>query len=635
MTNQTSSRQPSPPRPALPTKEEAEARPPLLVMLALCAIVVIASAFAWVLVDNTGLGADMPEDLDEPDDPNAVPFEANAASRIASLSALDPVAAAADRETAQALGEAQAVADASLDAAVAQAMLAVEAALAASSLPALPEGYVPGMQVDVQVAGSGGYALPALPRLATVEALALGAVEGAPSPTGTRSGGLLPLEDLLAQLEEAQATLEGLVGDLPVGGLPVGGLPVGGLPVGGLPVGGPSQVQGAEGAVTPDEEGARLADLHANSTLTATTRVYGDAQASLAGLLAAYSDLAADVEKAIADTRALEEQASADIEATLDERLNAIQSKALGLEASASQVAATHARAVAQAQADAEAALRATLREQVGIVEGTRDNAMASLEDRVRAVQAQADARQAEIVAVIDMAAAELSKPGAPADAVQRFDALQAAAAAAVAKIDRDAKAEIVALEQVAARLHADSQAAVLALQGAAEDARGQINATAAGSLQHALEVKSYLVAVARAEAEVAGEREAELAAATLVRLEATADEHVTGLVRAGMQAADAADSVLVDTVSLVGKVEDLAMGEVGKDLEYIQKVAEDYSKVPTEDRRARAGHWSTAASEIEGVLGATLSTGQALEGLAARTLQAAQQAQAEIDALA
>ncbi|MHB1261773.1 MAG: hypothetical protein ACYC2H_08660 [Thermoplasmatota archaeon] len=626
LTNPTSSRQLGHARPVLPSKE-SDARPPILVILTVCAVLVTASAFTWTMLGNGSKGSDLP-DAGQSDGPDAVSFDGNAASQLASLSALEPVAAEAGREATQAVQDAQLAAASSMDAAVAEALLAIEEALAASSLPALPEGYVPGMALDVHVSASDGYTLPRMPVVPAADGLSLVGLNGDPSPVGSGSGETLPLGDLLAQLEGIQATLEGLVGDLPLEGLPVGG-------VGGLPVGGPSPAQGAEGAVTPDEEGAQLADLHADSLLTATSGVYGQAEASLTDLLAAYESLAAQVDEAIANTRAIEDRASTDIQETLEARLAAIERQAVGLEAQANQVAATHARAVAKAQAQATAALDMTLRQQVSVVEATSSGATEELEARVLAVQADVEARKAEIAAVVDQAAIELSKPGAPIDAVQRFDAIQAAAATAVSKIDRDAKAEIAVLEEAAAKLDSDSRAAVDALEAAAAQARVQINGTVADSLEQGLEVKSYLLAVARAQAELAAEREAKLAATALAQLEVVADDHVEDLVDSGLKSAAAANSILADTLDFVGQVEDLAVGEVGKDLEYIQKVSEDYSKVPTEDRRERAGHWSTTASAIEDVLGDTLATGQTLEGLAARTVRAAQEAQAEITGMA
>lgn len=625
LTTPTSSHQPSHPRPVLPSKEQPETRPSMLVMLAVCAVVVFASAFTWVLAGGTKIG-DLPEDLDEPDGPDATAYNADAASALARLSALEPVASGADREALRAVEEAQTVAASALDATIADAMLAIEEAVAASALPSVPEGYLPGMAVSVHLPAAEGYALPRLPVVRSADDLALSGFEADPSPVGSRSSsGPLPLGDLLAQLEDVQAALEDLVGELPGSDLPVGG----------LPVGGPSPADDAEGTISPDEEGAHLADLHADTILNATSSVYGQAQTSLEDLLAAYQGLAEQVEQAIADTRELEEETDAAIEATLEERLADIEAQALGLETKARQLAATHARAVAKAQAQADAVLETALRDQVGLVRDSSDEAVADLEARARSVLAEADARQAEIAAILDRAAVELSKPGAPADAAQRFEALKAAATAALAKVDADSQAQVAELERAAEKVRSDARAAVGTLVAAVDEARGELNATAVRSLEQAIEVESYLVAVARAEAEQAGERETELAAAALRKLESLADDHVEGLVRSSLQSAGAASSIVADTASLVGQVEGLAVSEVGKDLDYIQKVSADYSKVPTGDRRERAGHWSTTASEIEEVLGDALATGNALEGLALQTAQAAKAAQAQILAIA
>jgi hypothetical protein len=627
-----SSRQPSPDRPDPIGRTRSEARPTLLTTLAVCAVLVVASAFTLKLLPEGGSGAEPP--VEETAETAALPYGADAVSQLAGLSTLEPVAAEATRQATRALQDTQAVAAASFDAAVADALLALEAAVANSSLPALPEGYLPGAAVSVRLPPPEAYTLPRLPALPAVGGMALGDLQGDPSPAGSRGGETLPLGDLLAQLEDAEALLEGLLGDLPVEGLPVGldSLPVGGLD--GLPVGGSSPAQGAEGAVNPDEEGAVLADRHAGGLLTATSSAYAQTQARLASLLVGYQALTEQVEMAIAETRQLEEETGTTIQSTLEERLVDIEAEALRLETQADRLVAEHARAVAKAQAQTEASLQKVLRDQVDAVEGTSERAAADLEARVAEVQAQAQVRQAKVLAIVELGAAELSKPGAPADAAQHFEALQAAAAAAIEKIGRDARAEIAALGQASAQLEANTRAAVRALEDAAEDVRGQLNSTVTAAVADGLEVKSYLVAVAQAQAELAGDRETRLAAETLVELDAIADQHVEGLVRSGLRSAAAADSILEDTEGLVGQVEGLVVGEVGKDLEYIQKVSEDYRKVPTEDRRERAIHWSTAAAGIEDILQDTLAAGPAIEGLAARTVQAAQQAQAELQAL-
>jgi hypothetical protein len=88
---------------------------------------------------------------------------------------------------------------------------------------------------------------------------------------------------------------------------------------------------------------------------------------------------------------------------------------------------------------------------------------------------------------------------------------------------------------------------------------------------------------------------------------------------------------VIGTTAALVETANGLVETEVGKDITYIAEVASDYSKVPTEERKARALFWSTVSRlDREAVDGLGVAGNELME-LAEMVVAAAEQAEGEV----
>ncbi|HUR24850.1 MAG TPA: hypothetical protein VM327_02420 [Candidatus Thermoplasmatota archaeon] len=597
--------------------------------LVACGLFVLtAVAFAVVRHDGQASPAGI-----APPTPEA--YTADVLTQMAALSAMGAVDSAGVPVSGVAAGL-NASAAALFDAAVASTMGALAQAIAASALPELPTDYVAGSLPEVPLPTSDGYGLPDLPVGPVLGTFTSVSVQGEASPVGSRQGST-PIDTLLLQVQAGLATLEGLLGGLPVGGLPVGGLPVGGGGLPGLPVGGdvPSQAQGAQGTLQPDEEGALLADGHATALLGVTSGAYSSTSAELTSLLAGYQGLVEQVEQTIELTHSIQGKASADVKATLDERLAAIDAQARSLNAQAVRLVAEHRRIAEQAAGQASAAVVAELARQTDALAAAHAQALAAVNVQTEAVLRQADSNKAAVDALVAAASAELGKPGSPADAVSGLAAIEAARIAADLKIDREAKARVQALESATARIDAQAAALQATLSAKADKAQDQVNETLQAALEQGDQVQGYLVAVAKVQAEQAEVLETRLARETLAQIEAAGEAHVADLVRTSLKATESAQGILAATSDLVEDVDGLASAEVGKDLDYIAKVTDDYGRVPTEERKERAAHWSAASATIDGLLGTTLASGHNVEVLAQRTVAAAAQAQADLQAMA
>lgn len=546
-------------------------------------------------------------------------YAMQAASALSDLGAL-PALPVDGVGGAAGLDVAQQEAVASLEQAIEEAMAALDAELAARALPEIPEGFVPGTDVDVDLPSASPYPLPSLgsPDLG-LDALRLHEVALSGSPVGAQSGS--SLDGVLDQLAGLQGQLSDLLGqDLPLEGM------------GGLPVGGPAPVEDADGTVEPDEAGASAASLHALGALDATSGAYASTASQLEALLALYEQLSAKVEQAIETAHDLQADAEQDIDDLLQERLDAIEAQSRTLEATAKRLVAQHAKAVASAQSDAMAAIdQAT-------GDGTRSlNAMGQAQ--VRDLQAKADAiladgqrRKAEIDAIVQSATLEL---GSDPEAAEALQAVQAAAAAATVQVDRESKAQAAAVLAQVAPLQQSVTDATGRIQQTGRDAQAQVNETVRDALSGEEDVREYLMAVAQAQAQGLAEREARLAREAVSDLQAQVDEHVEALVDEALGQASAAQQKLTLVTGIVGDAEGMLVGEVGKDLDYVAKVGEDYGRIPTEDRKARAVHWSGVALQLGDVLEKTLADGRSLESLADDVLAAARLAAAEVEALA
>jgi hypothetical protein len=591
-----------------------------------CGLLVAAASVVPLVTSPGGSGGagDLPLAAS---DPSAYALQATGEiSHLAALPGLPAVDLGA-------LGAAEAAALAAQQQLLEKALADLDAALVAagSALPQVPAGYAVGGEAYVDLPAAQGYPVPSLPVPDLgVGPVSLPAVSVPTSPVGKAAGSTL--DGVLAQLEGLGAQLDGVMGDTPLGGSPLGGLPIGGLPVG-LPVGGspPSEVQGADDAVQPDEQGALAASVHAESALGLTVEAYRTASAQLQALLQLYADLADRVEEAVADLDELRDEATAGVQEALAARLAGIRRDVAVLQAEALALVEMHADAVAGAQGiAADAVAEATALQSVAVGKAG-DDLVRALEQQMAAVESAAAQRKEAIDAIVQGAAAEL---GPSAEAQEALQALQAAAASATLKLERDAKAQVAALaarvEQVEG-LVAESQAG---LQATAAGALAQVEAAAAEALAGDAGLLAFLKAQATSYGELMEAREASLALEAVEAIEALAQERSEELLEEALEGARAAEASLGQATGLVKQVQSSLASQVGQDLEYLTKVGEDYGRVPTEDRKARAEHWSMVALELDGVLDLALGQGRALELLAKQALDAADKAQAEVSAL-
>jgi hypothetical protein len=551
-------------------------------------------------------------------EPSAYAMKATAdVARLAELPALPDVGVGglAGADAASAALQQQ------LEAALAD--LEAKLAEASAGLPEVPAGYLPGSDVEVDLPVAQGYPLPSLP----VPDLGLGALQlQAPSlsdsPVGT--GSASPLDSLVGQLEGLNDQLAELTGgDSPLSNLPVEDLPV---------IGGPSQVQQADDTVQPDEAGALAASLHAQSALDLTESSYTSAVSDLQSRLDLYNKLADQVEEAIARIHELQGEAKGEIDSTLDGRLKEIRHDASALEAQANGLVSLHGKAVADAQRTAAGAIAAATSAQSAAVAQAGQATVGDLKRQVLAVQADAQERKDAIAALVQTAGTDL---GTSDDALQALQAVQAAAAAATVKVDRDAKAQVADLEAQmdgVQDLVAHSQSE---LQAAADGALEQVNASTEEAVAGDADVLEFLEAQAHSYGSLMEARETRMALEAAAELQDLADGRSQAVVDEALTGTRGVAESLTQAGAQVGQVQKTLLGQVGKDLDYVAKVGDDYGRVPTEERKARAEHWSTVALGLDGALDQAIGQGHTLETLARQVIAAAHQAETQVSAMA
>jgi hypothetical protein len=391
-------------------------------------------------------------------------------------------------------------------------------------------------------------------------------------------------------------------------------------------------VQEADDAVQPDEAGALAASLHAQSALGLTQAAYDSAVSDLQARLDLYGKLADQVEQAIARIHEVQGEAEGGIDSTLDSRLKELRHDVSALEAQANGVVSLHQKAVADAQRTAAGAIGAATSAQSAAVVQAGQAAVGDLKRQVLAVQADAQERKDAIAALVQTAGADL---GPSDDALQALQAIQAAGAAATLKVDRDAKAQVADLQAQmgeAQDLVARSQSQ---LQAAAGGALEQVNATAEGAVAGDSDVLEFLEAQAHSYGTLMEARETRMALEAAAELQDLAEERSQAVVDGALAGTRGVTDSLVQAGAQVGQVQKTLLGQVGKDLDYVAKVGDDYGRVPTEDRKARAEHWSTVALGLDGDLDQALAQGHTLETLARQVIAAAQQAQGQVSAMA
>lgn len=548
-------------------------------------------------------------------------YAMHATGELSRLGAIAPVSAAG-------LANVSSVEDdtiEALEASLQDALAALDAALAQAALPAIPDDYLPGAGLDVELPRAQDY--PVLPLASPgvpLDGLRLRDVSISGSPVGPRSN--TPINDLVGQVEALRTQVEGLLGES-VGDVPIEGLPVGG-PLGGSP----APTQDADGTVDPDEDGALAAAMHAQAALGLTTSAYDATTADLEALVVLFEQLATKLDDAIALVRESQEAAQDGIDEELEERLEGIEDQVTRLEAQAAGLVAEHGKAVTAAKAAARQAIDDAVADGSEAMDLAGEAAVRDLQSQAKAIATDADERRARIQKVVESAKADLGTgPGSE----QAMQAVEAAASAALLEVERDSQAQV---EEVLAQVDGVSvavQAGQRRLDTLGEAALAQVDATASQAVVQDLEVRDYLVAVAQAQGVAMQLRETELAQTAVSEVKETADAQVEELVAKTLAQTRSAQGVLVRTGSAVSEVEDLLVAEVGKDLEYVEKVGEDYGRVPTDDRKARASHWLGMATGLGGVLEDALAQGHVIDGLAQDALAAAEQAESDITAFA
>jgi hypothetical protein len=610
-------------------------------------------------------------------------YAADALSRINDLGSLE----GADQR-ARELGVPDVGADqvAALAKELADAQATLDAILAkADNLPALPEGYLPGMDVgiDVPLQKAGAYPVPKLDMVLKAGQYVPVDFLGEESPLQPHEGVHLPptgvaaVDDALSQLMGACVALRDLVGQpVPLGstlpdpcsirgleGLPVtdptglvptglptdptgllGGLVPGGLPAdptgllgGALPGSSTGQVKDANDAVYPDEQGALVAHGHASQVLGTMGSAYGQANRTLTDLLASYKGLAKQLQDLLDEARERTDKTVDDIPAILTGRLEAITAQAEALKADAQRLTTAYART---AQASAEQALgvvQDAVKARLAGLQTGLDSEVSSLNARAGKVMSIAASRSAAVTALVDSSVQNLTRMAEESglDATGQIAAIKAAGKAALQSLEADAKAQVESLKAQAVSLQARAQSAVPRITAMGLRSMTSINSTLEEALAQAESTKQYLTAFATAQAEMAMDVERRAEAAALALAEEVHAKYAAKVKTTAKALVATVPDFVGKTGDLVDKASTLAQTEVGKDLEYILKVAKDYSKVPTDERKARAMFWSLVHDTGENTLGKLTDKGDLLTDLAQEVMAEANLARAQVLAIA
>jgi hypothetical protein len=639
----------TPPNPVPPSPSSSKARPRSTLRL-------FALGAAALVVSGALLAIGMPHSSTSPaahgtDASHAVTpvtAQADAVARLNSLADLGADVPAAIRDAT--MDSAAALGAGPLAAALADAQAQRDALLKDTALPALPDDFIPGMDLGahVKVPKPAAFPLPSYSGSLSVAGLEVGTVladdSGAAPPSGPHAPatGVGAADARQGQGLQGDGTLENLLGSAPTGlpdlpaptGLPaIPGVPgVPGVPgLTGYPAG------DANSAVDPDEHGAVLSSDHAVKLLSSVEGAYAVSQPSLAAVLANYQSLAARAQALVDDAHNATTQADEAIHGQLDGRLAAIQDAADKAEAQANQLVGAYSAAAKGAVQKAQAALQGAASAQADAIQSAVEGDVGRLTALAEQVQSLAESRKADIQATVNAAAEQLSRlqGDASAGVPDGLPALQAAGQAALQKVNSAAAARVQAIQAAATDLQARAQSALRHLAPAAMTASQRLNDTLADALGHAGDVKEYLVGVARAQAEAATAAEQGAADAALAKLPSLEQARVSKVVDAALKMADAAAGAVHSVDALLDRVANATSEKVGQDIRYIGKVSSDYKVVPTPERSARATFWSTVAGASSGRLDGVLSATHDLDAMARQVLQAAQQAKAQIEDLA
>lgn len=552
-------------------------------------------------------------------------YATQASANVSRLAELPPVPV----DALQPLSATQEAAVADLRQAIEDAMAALDATLAQSALPAVPDEPLSG-NVDGLLPPAQPFPLPALPSTDLgLGGLRLQALNVAESPVGSRAGS--PLDDALAQVEGLQAQLEDLLGGSPLGELPLE-VPPGIGPLS-SPVGGtPTQANDARDAVEPDEDGARSAGAHAQSALGGASSLYTATQSDLEQLLDLYEDLVAKVEEVREALEDAQEDGVRALQVVLDERLVSIEGQVASLKAEADRLVARHAQNVAAAGETLAGTVDEARSTQVAAIEATGADVQRQLAEQAAMLKAEAQSRRDDIAAIVSTASTEL---GEGPEAEQALQAIQAAAAVAQLKVDRELTSRLATIQAQGRTAQEMVDDAKSDLDAMALQAVSLANVTLSEAVVSDLDVQAHLHDVADTYGKLMSAREAKLATQAVADLEDKVAEQMDEVVATALKGTRAPQDALAQVADVVGDAEATLVDEVGKDVEYVAKVGADYGRIPTDERKARAAHWSGLAGSLEDLLQDVVLDGQAVSSLAQDVLAAAEQAEAELEALA
>lgn len=592
-------------------------RPLATVMFAVIAVGLVVAGGTLLQLQRVNRSAGQIHDTPlEPAD-----YALQATGEVSDLAELSPVSA--DALTSLDLADDAAVA--SLQQAIADARAQLEMALAAAALPPLPEV---GSELEVELDAIEAVAVPQLPTPDLgLDGLRVGDVVVSASPVGPRAG--TPLDDALAQIEGLQAQIDDLLGGSPVGDL-LQDLPTGVGPIA-PPGGAPTQVNEAGDTVDPDEDGAASASAHAQVALGVASGAFDGTVAELEALLAIYEDLVAKVEEALELIDETSEQGKADLEALLEQRLSDVDSKVADLEAEADRLVDGHEKAVADARKTLEATVKQASGTQAAAVRAAGEATLRDLQSQATALQAEADERRKDIAGIVTTASLEL---GDGPEALQALQAIESAAAVADLQVQRELASRLAAIEQQSRDAQALIDQAQIEVKSLTAQALAEANVTLADAVADDLDLHAHLVAVAQEYGVQMAARQTEAVHEAIATLEDEATQLTQDVLEQAMDGAAAPQATLARVGVIVDQAESGLMQEVGKDLQYVTEVAEDYGRVPTEERKARAAHWAGLALDLEDSLMQVVSDGRDLESLAADVLAAAEEAQSELESL-
>lgn len=535
----------------------------------------------------------------------------------------DVSADAAVEAATKAVADASADAEASVQANVAEAEGELESLLSThGGLPPLPDGYVAGTDAGAYVgaASPASFSVPDFDASVPIDLPAFNDWDSLPSQIpdpgsvlpqdagglggATGSGGL---DGLVGTIEETLGSNEvsntlGTVQDTLGDDLP--------LPVPGDP--GPSEVGDAERTLEPHEEGAEAAFDHAGRFLGTADEVYAGIEAEAGSIVAQHADLVSEVDAVIDSSGQLAAEGQEQVFTELEERtaaaLDVHAASTAGLQATADE----HLAEVQGTATALEADVRSHVDAQAAHVDGVVAEQQGHLLATAEAVQADADARVGDLLDQTEDLALEMQEHGASSEEIA---ALVAQARELRAGIEAQAEADTQLLLDASQDLQVQGDDAIAGLYGEADAYAAGAFEAADGAVAETEDRLAFALALVDAQRDRALESIESGAQVALESIEAQHQAHVDAVVGEALQVSQKTEAEIAFAMALVASVQEEADAEVGKDLDYILEVAEDYAAVPLPEREERADHWMGVHQDVLGGLGGTLMEGDDVNG--------------------